>query len=76
MKVGMMASILALDRRRLKQECYIETLDNIENYTDKTGKKHIDCIEGRRERSLINESRTYRIRTIIEYRKFYRVLKN
>lgn len=50
MKIGMMMSVLAY--RRMKQEwnCYVEILDKIENYTNRKGKQHTDCIEGRRKR--------------------------
>jgi hypothetical protein len=46
----------------MNEICYIETLDKIENYINKKGKKQIDCVEGRRERRLINKLRTYKIK--------------
>jgi hypothetical protein len=77
MKTGTMASVLAWDRRRMKQEReQIETLHKIGNYINKKEKKHIDCT-GRRERRLLNKLRKYKMKTIIKSTEnSIKVLKN
>jgi hypothetical protein len=71
---------MSTGRRRMKQEQNLlnrNTRQNRELYKQKGKKKHIDCVEGRRERRLINKLRTYKIKTIINSTKNYiKVVKN